>query len=166
MSNPLVEPTRSALFEEHRRFLWGLSYRMTGSAADADDVVQETFVRALVTPPARTDAPWRPWLAKVTLNLSRDVLRRRARDGYVGPWLPQPAPTACFEEEEQAPNARYDRLESVGFAFLLALEALGTRERAVLLLRDVFDYSVREAAELLEMTETNVKVTHHRARRA
>ena len=159
-------PTRSALFEEHRPFLWGLSYRMTGNAADADDVVQETFVRALVTPPARTEEPWRPWLTRVALNLSRDVLRRRTRDGYVGPWLPGPALTARFEEEEQAPNARYDRFESVTFAFLLALEALGTRERAVLLLRDVFDYSVREAAELLEMTEGNVKVTHHRARRA
>jgi RNA polymerase sigma-70 factor, ECF subfamily len=163
---PEAEPLKGALFREHQRFLWGLSYRMTGSAADADDVVQETFTRALATPPARTNEPWRPWLTKVALNLSRDVLRRRTRDGYVGPWLPGPAPTSRFEAEDETPHARYDRLESVSFAFLLALEALRPRERAVLLLRDVFDYSVREAAELLDMSEANVKTTHHRARRA
>lgn len=155
-----------ALFREHERFLWGLSYRMTGSTADADDVVQETFARAMETPPARVDEPWRPWLTKVALNLSRDVLRRRARDGYVGPWLPGPAPTARFEAEDETPHSRYDRFESVSFAFLLALEALGSRERAVLLLRDVFGYSVREAADVLDLSEANVKTTHHRARRA
>ena len=87
------------LFDEHRRFLWGISYRMTGSAADADDVVQDTFVRAIEHPPARTDEPLRPWLVKVALNLSRDVLRRRKRREYVGPWLPSPIDTA----DEPAP---------------------------------------------------------------
>lgn len=164
MPSPAADPHQDALFREHERFLWGLSYRMTGSAADADDVVQETFARALATPPANTDDPWRPWLTKVALNLARDVLRRRARDGYVGPWLPAPAPTSSFEEDANPPEARYDRFESVTFAFLLALEALRPRERAVLLLRDVFDYSVRETASLLDLTEANVKTTHHRAR--
>ena len=71
-----------ALYEEHRRFLWGLCYRMTGSAADAEDVVQDTFVRALERPPGRTAEPLRPWLVKVALNLARDLLRRRRRREY------------------------------------------------------------------------------------
>src|SRR5215831_11433036 len=153
------------LYAEHERFLWALSYRMTGSAADAEDVVQETFARALAREEPVADA--RPWLARIALNLATDVLRRRKRDGYVGPWLPSPVETPEAEvREEERPEGRYALIESVSFAFLLALEELSEKERAVLLLRDVFDYSVREAADLLEMTESNVKTTHHRARAA
>src|SRR6185295_3737443 len=82
-----ASPALEAVFAEHRPFLWSLCYRLCGDAAD---VVQETFVRALQHPPRRTDAPWRPWLVKVALNLGRDLLRRRRRRGYVGPWLPAP----------------------------------------------------------------------------
>jgi len=163
------------IFQAHERFLWGLCYRLTGNAADADDLVQETFVRAMERPPARTDEPWRPWLVRVALNLGRDLLRRRRRRHYEGPWLPSPIETGdeisppSYEpltDAEGNPAARYDLLESVSFAFLLALEALTPAQRAVLLLRDVFDYSVRETAEALGLSETNVKTTHHRARRA
>lgn len=162
-------------YAEHRRFLWSVSYRMTGNAADADEIVQETFVRAIEHPPRRTDVPLRPWLVKVALNLSRDVLRRRKRREYIGPWLPSPIET----DEEPAPPShepaidggrtledRYDLLESVSFAFLLALEQLTPRQRAVLLLRDVFDYSISETADALDLSEANVKTTHHRARQA
>ena len=161
--------------EEHRSFLWALFYRLSGNAADAEDLVQETFLRALERPPARTDIPWRPWLVRVGVNLGRDLLRRRKRRGYEGPWLPSPIETAggdsppAFEPPAPAgssPAARYDVLESVSFAFLLALEALTPAQRAVLILRDVFDYSVRESAEALDMSEANVKTTHLRARRA
>ncbi|HEX4346016.1 MAG TPA: sigma-70 family RNA polymerase sigma factor [Vicinamibacterales bacterium] len=163
------------LFTEHRRFLWGLSYRMTGRAADADDVVQDTFVRAIEHPPQRIDEPIRPWLVKVALNLSRDVLRRRIHREYVGPWLPSPVDTG---DEASPPShepivdglqtleARYDLLESVSLAFLVALERLTPRQRGVLLLRDVFDYSVKETATALDLSEANVKTTHHRARQA
>ncbi len=71
----------------------GLCYRMTGDAADAEDLVQETFARAVTSPPARTDEPWRPWLVRVAVNLARDRLRRRRRKGYTGPWLPSPIET-------------------------------------------------------------------------
>jgi RNA polymerase sigma-70 factor (ECF subfamily) len=159
-------------FEAQRGFLWGLAYRLTGSSADADDVVQDTFARALAHPPARRDLPLRPWLTRVALNLGRDVLRRRRRRPYDGPWLPSPVPTddagtLAVEVADSAPppDARYERAESVSLAFLLALEALRPTPRAVLLLRDVFDYSVRETAEALELSEANVKVTHLRARR-
>lgn len=165
----------AALFAAQRRFIWGLCYRMTGNAADADELVQETFVRALERPPRRTDEPWRPWLVRVAMNLARDLLRHRRRSPYRGTWLPSPIETGA----DEAPPAyevpagsgsptegRYELLESVSFAFLLALEALTPAQRAVLLLRDVFDYSVCEAADALGMSEPNVKVTHHRARRA
>ena len=148
---------------------------MTGNAADADELVQETFVRALERPPARTDEPWRPWLVRVAMNLARDLLRHRRRSPYRGSWLPSPIET----NEDDAPPAyevpagsgsptegRYELLESVSLAFLLALEALTPSQRAVLLLRDVFDYSVRETADALGMSDPNVKVTLHRARRA
>jgi RNA polymerase sigma factor (sigma-70 family) len=159
--------------ETDRRLLWGLCYRMTGNAADADDLVQETFVRAIEKPPRRTDEPLRPWLVRVAINLSRDTLRRRRRQGYIGPWLPSPVPTdedspASYEPpapSEHSPVARYDLKESISFAFLLALEALTPSQRAVLLLRDVMDYSTSDAAEALDMTETNVKVVLLRARR-
>jgi RNA polymerase sigma-70 factor (ECF subfamily) len=146
---------------------------MTGNAADADDLVQETFVRAIEKPPRRTDEPLRPWLMRVAMNLSRDLLRRRKRQRYVGPWLPSPVPTdeespASYEPpapSEDSPVARYDLKESISFAFLLALEALSPSQRAVLLLRDVFDYSTSDTAEALDLSETNVKVLLLRARR-
>jgi RNA polymerase sigma factor (sigma-70 family) len=156
-------------FGADRAFLWGLCYRLTGSAADADDLVQETFLRAVERPPPRTDAPWRPWLVRVALNLGRDSLRRRRRRPYVGPWLPSPIETADEASppsvEARTTEGRYELLETVSYAFLLALEALTPLQRAVLLLRDVFDYTVAEAADALGVSEANVKTTHHRARR-
>jgi RNA polymerase sigma-70 factor (ECF subfamily) len=158
----------SDLFAAHRRSVWGLAYRMTGCAADADDIVQETFSRAVQRGTAPDPAAWKPWLLRVAVNLSIDTLRRRRRRAYTGSWLPSPIET---EDEPAAiaaesPEARYALLESVSFAFLLALEALTPRQRAVLLLRDVFDYSAREVGEALSMSEENVRINHHRARRA
>jgi RNA polymerase sigma-70 factor (ECF subfamily) len=157
------------VLESHRPLLWNLAYRMTGLCTDADDVVQETFARALESPPPRVgaDAPLRPWLVRVAVNLARDALRRRKRRGYVGSWLPEPVD---FERvpapENESPEARYGLAETASFAFLLALEALTPRERAVLLLRDMLDYDVRETAAVLATSEGAVKVAHHRARKA
>jgi RNA polymerase sigma-70 factor (ECF subfamily) len=170
-----ASPTLADAFAADRRFVWGLCYRLTGSTADADDLVQETFARALERPPAARDAPWRPWLVRVALNLGRDLLRRRKRRRYPGPWLPALVETP----DDDSPPAhepavgpygttegRYELMESVSLAFLLALEALTPRGRAVLLLRDVFDYSVEQTADALDMSAANVKTTLHRARRA
>ena len=162
----VADPGR--VFEEHRRFLWNLAYRLTGDGADAEDVVQETFVRALARPPADQERDWRPWLVRVALNLGRDLLRRRRRRRYQGTWLPSPIESGAPDEpvtRAADPARRYDLLESVSFAFLLALEALTPMQRAVLLLRDVFDYSVRETAKALDISETNARTTHMRARR-
>lgn len=157
------------VFDENRRFLFGLCYRMTGSAADADDLVQQTFERALQTPPVRSQNPWRPWLVRVAMNLSRDELRRRKRRAYRGPWLPEPIQDDLLVEPAHEPastSGRYELLESVSFAFLLALEALTPVQRAVLLLRDVLEYTGAETARALDLSEGNVRVIHHRARSA
>ncbi len=163
-------PEIEEIFQAHKGFLWGLCYRMTGNAADADDLVQETFIRTIKSPPPRTDEPWRPWLVRVAMNLSRDLLRQRKRRDYEGPWLPSPLETdpPAYDPPDEAgnPATRYDLLESVSYAFLLALEALTPTQRAVLLLRDVFDYSVTETAAALALSEANVKTTLHRARKA
>ncbi|UQA61641.1 sigma-70 family RNA polymerase sigma factor [Polyangium aurulentum] len=164
-----LDDTVKELAREHGRYLFGLCYRLTGSSADAEDLVQETLLRALERPPARADEPMRPWLARVAVNLGCDLLRARKRRRYVGPWLPSP-----IEADEDDPalieprgtEGRYDLVESVSMAFLVALEALTPKQRAVLLLCDVFDYPVAEAASALGMSESNVKTTHHRARRA
>ena len=158
------------VFGEHGDFLWGYCYRLTGSAADAEDLVQETFVRAIERPPVDIDRPWRPWLVRVATNLRRDAWRKQKVREYKGPWLPSPVETAG----EAAPKvlsgldaeARYETLESISFAFLLALEALTPQQRGVLVLRDVYDYSVAETAEALDLSEANVKTTLHRARKA
>ncbi len=157
-------------FQAHERLLWHLCYRMTGVAADADDLVQETFLRAMERPPVDTESALRPWLVRVAMNLARDQLRRRRRRGWTGPWLPSPIETPDEEAspayEPASTEGRYDLLESCTFAFLLALEALTPAQRAVLLLRDVFDYSVAETAAALDLRIPNVKTIHHRARRA
>lgn len=171
----MVMAINAEIYHSNQKFLWGLCYRMTGNAADADEIVQETFVKALENPPRQMDEPLRPWLVRVALNLSRDLLRRRKRRGYVGEWLPAPVPTDNFADPpsydppasaDELPSARYEMLESISFAFLLALEALTPTARAVLLLRDVFDYSTNETAEALGITESSAKVILHRARKA
>lgn len=165
--SPLADPDpRSALqlaAKQERPFLWGLAYRITGVAADADDVVQDAFARLLGPTPPDLSTPLRPWLVRVTSRLAIDVLRRRRRNPYIGPWLPSPIePVAA---DSVGPNARYDAAESLTFAFLLALEALPPKQRAVLVLRDVLDLDVAETAEVLSMSNANVKVAHLRARR-
>jgi len=168
------EPPARALADElyrreGRRLFW-LAYRMTGTREDADDVVQEAFVR-LVSESEPVERPT-GWLVRVVSRLAVDVLRRRRRRAYVGPWLPEPVETPPDDGLDELPSGtpdpeqRYGEMESVTFAFLLALEALGPRQRAVLVLRDAVGQTVRETAEALSTSEANVRVLHHRARRA
>jgi RNA polymerase sigma-70 factor (ECF subfamily) len=167
------ELTLTRWFDEHRSFLWGLSYRITGSSADADDVLQETFKNAWQHAPEQLDDA-RRWLMRVAVNASRDVLRRRKRRSYIGPWLPTPIDTSdddvppSYEPlvEGRTLEGRYDLLESASLAFLQALDVLTPTQRAVLLLRDVFDYSASEVGAVLDASDGNVRQIHHRARRA
>lgn len=158
--------TLATAHRAHARELWALCYRMLGVAADADEVVQETFVRALEAKPvASEERPLKPWLFSIAANLCVDRLRRRRAQGYVGPWLPSPVDDEELQFEAPA-SARYEMLESASVAFLLALEALSPEQRAVLVLRDVFDLTSKEVGELLNESDANVRQLHHRARTA
>ncbi|MBZ0115661.1 MAG: sigma-70 family RNA polymerase sigma factor [Sandaracinaceae bacterium] len=165
IASPAME-SLAQRYEGHRHALFGLCYRMTGSAADAEDLVQETFRRAIESPPPDEAAPLRPWLMRVATNLCIDALRRRKREAYFGPWLPSPVDTERLVRDlSPGPDARYDLAESATSAFLVALEALEPRPRAALVLADVLGLSGPEVAELIGTTPGNVRVLLHRARK-
>lgn len=162
-----------ASFQKESRALFAMAYRITGMATEAEDVVQETFARALASPPPDLSSPLGPWLTRVAANLAKDALRRRKRRPYFGPWLPEPledgAPLRSPIAEDApdptpGPEARYSLAESASYAFLCALERLGPRERTVLVLRDVMGLDAEETAAALETSPGNVRVIHHRAR--
>lgn len=150
--------------DDHRPILEALAYRMLGSASEAEEVVQDTFVKALTHPPA-LDRPLRPWLVRVACNLSRDRLRRRRTRAYHGPWLPEP-----LREPPQDPSAdpetRLRLAQTATLAWLTAAEALTPEQRAVILLRDVLDWDVPEVGEVLDRSPGAVRSLHLRARRA
>lgn len=142
-------------FEAHRHYLFAIAYRMTGSAADAEDLVQETWLRAQRAETAGISNE-RAWLARVITRLALDLLKsaQRTREEYIGPWLPEPI--VAHEREED--------LETVSFAFMTILERLTPEERAVLLLRDVFHYEFDEIAEIVSKEASNCRQILHRAR--
>lgn len=137
-------------YHEEGLFLWGLCYRMTGSAADADDLLQETWVRVLESSPQDLDGGLGPWLVRAAVALSRESLETRQRREYIGSWLPAPAPDGLLEAESaEVSGRRYGNRESATAVFLLALEALASSQRAALLLRDVYGWSAADTAEAL-----------------
>jgi RNA polymerase sigma-70 factor (ECF subfamily) len=152
-------------FEAQRHFLWGFCYRMTGDAVDADALVSASFVRALERPPADSQAGWQSALARSAATEAIDAVRLRQRRSYAGPWLPAPIDTgsACSESETELSGPSFDDVESVTPAFLLALERLSPRERAVLTFRSVYGYDVGETARALDLTYGTVKATLLRA---
>ncbi len=167
MSIAVHEAAARAL-DAQRDFLWGFCYRMTGGAVDADALVQETFVRALERPPVDLVGGWHPCLARFAASLSIDALRMRQRRDYVGPWLPAPIETGSAADESDASAApregvTYSEVESLSIAFLIALEALTPRQRAVLILRSVFGYSVQQTAHALDLTFLRVRATLQKA---
>jgi RNA polymerase sigma-70 factor, ECF subfamily len=143
--------------DELRPLLFSIAYRMLGSVAEAEDVVQEAFLRRAAAGPVASE---RAFLTTVTTRLAIDVLRsaRHRREAYVGSWLPEPL------VEAEAP-ARVEGEETVSLAFLLLLERLNPVERAVLVLRDAFDLSFAEIAQVVERGEDNCRQILSRARR-
>ena len=148
-------------FESYRPLLFSIAYRMLGSASDAEDVIQDSWVRSADAQPSDLRST-KAWLTTVVTRLCLDRLKsaRAARELYVGPWLPEPVLTS----PEERPDAMLQRDESVTLAFLVLLETLSAEERAVFLLKEVFDYSHDEIAGMLEMTAANARQILHRAK--
>jgi RNA polymerase sigma-70 factor (ECF subfamily) len=147
-------------FERYRRLLFSIAYRMLGSAADAEDVVQDCFVRWLQAGEV-AESP-KAYLSAIAVRLCIDRLRsaRAQREVYVGSWLPEPIPTA--DQPDLVETAAL--AESLSLAFMVLLERLNPVERAVFLLRDVFDYGYDEIAAIVGRSEANCRQIHHRAR--
>jgi RNA polymerase sigma-70 factor, ECF subfamily len=151
----------SASFEPYRRRLLGLAYRMLGSMAEAEDAVQEAYLRWHDVDRDRVDEP-RAFLTTTTTRICLDVLKsaRARREEYVGPWLPDPVTdTAAL-----APDAQTEIAEDLSVALLLALEKLSPLERAAFLLHDVFDYSFSQVADTLGRNEAACRQLASRAR--
>jgi RNA polymerase sigma-70 factor (ECF subfamily) len=151
----------SASFEPQRRSLLGLAYRMLGSMAEAEDAVQEAYLRWHGTDRARVVDP-RAFLMATTTRICLDVLKsaRVRREAYVGPWLPDPVTDVAA----LAPDAQTELAEDLSVALLLALDRLSPLERAAFLLHDVFDYSFAQVAAALERNEDACRQLASRAR--
>jgi len=150
-------------FQEHRSRLFGIAYRMLGTATDAEDVLQDAWLRWQGADRARVADP-AAYLARTVTNLCLTALTsaRARREVYVGPWLPEPVLTG---DGELGPLEDAVQRESVSFALLALLERLSPAERAAYVLREAFAYSAREVAELIGTSEANVRQLHARARR-
>jgi RNA polymerase sigma-70 factor (TIGR02957 family) len=150
--------------EDLRPLLFSIAYRMLGTVADAEDIVQEAFLRLQRATLQGTDihSP-RAFLTTVTTRLAIDQLRsaRVQRESYIGPWLPEPLLTA----DEPDPAEVTEMADSLSMSFLVLLETLSPVERAVFLLREVFDYGYDEIAEIVDRSEANCRQILVRARR-
>ncbi len=148
-------------FERHRARLFGIAYRMLGAVADAEDVIQEAYLRWHQVEVAEVRSV-EGWLVAVTTRLSIDRLRLASaeRERYVGSWLPEPIATG----ERGSADRRAELASDLSMAFLVLLERLAPEERAALLLRDVFDAGYDEIARVLEKSEPACRQMVHRAR--
>lgn len=151
-------------FERHRPLLFAIAYRMLGSVSDAEDIIQEAWLRWQGAATAEIRSP-KAFLSTVVTRLCLDQLKsaRMQREQYIGPWLPEPLITASAGDTGD-PEARLDMADSVAMAFLVLLEQMTPVERAVLLLHDVFDYSYREVGNIVGKSEAACRQIHHRAK--
>jgi RNA polymerase sigma-70 factor (TIGR02957 family) len=152
------------LLQELRPVAFAISYRMLGSVAEAEDVVQEALLRlhTALERGERIESP-RAYLATVATRLAIDVLRsaRVRRESYVGEWLPEP----LVSDSSADPARNAEMADSLSLAFLVLLESLSPEQRAAFLLHDVFDYGYAEVAEIVGKSEDNARQLAARARR-
>jgi RNA polymerase sigma factor (sigma-70 family) len=155
--------TETDLHPELRPLLFSIAYRMIGSVSEAEDIVQEAFLRYHRAQPTDVESP-KAYLSAVTTRLAIDHLRsaRARREEYVGPWLPEPL---LIDEGAGDPSAHAELADSLSFAFLVLLERLSPVERAAFLLREVFAYPDDEIAEVIGKSEANTRQLVSRARR-
>ncbi|MFG1649561.1 RNA polymerase sigma-70 factor [Micromonospora sp. NPDC049275] len=156
---PPAESVDQQVFHRHRNLLFAVAYRILGSAADAEDAVQDAWIAWSAAERSQVADP-RAYLARIVSNLALQRLRsaQRQRETYVGPWLPEPILTVG-DTADAVTDA-----ESVSMAMLVVLETLSPLERAVFVLREVFDFSHAEIAEAVERSEAAVRQAAHRAR--
>lgn len=142
------------IFEDYRNLLFSVAYRILGSAADAEDAVQDTWVKWSAADRSQVADP-KAYLVRIVTNVAMDRLRSasRQRETYVGPWLPEPVITDETTD-----------VESVSLALLVVLEALTPLERAVFVLKEAFAFSYTEIAGAVERSEDTVRQAAHRAR--
>lgn len=135
-------------FESLRPLMFSIAYRMLGSASDAEDILQDAFLRYRTVPGETIDSP-KAYLTTIVTRLCLNHLQsaRNQREVYVGPWLPEPLLTP--EDDPVLPHRHAELQESLSLAFLVLLEQLTPPERAVFLLREVFDYEYAEIAEIV-----------------
>ena len=147
------------VFDRYRRLLFAIAYRILGSAADAEDAVQDAWLKWSAADRSRVADP-KAYLTRIVTNLAMDQLRsaHRRRETYVGPWLPEPILTAAGTGDDLA------AADSVSMAMLVVLETLSPLERAVFVLKEVFDFGYREIAEAVGRSEAAVRQAGHRAR--
>ena len=166
MNSTTVNVRVAETYEDLRPLLFSIAYRMVASVAEAEDIVQEAFVRyhaALVEHGTEIESP-KAYLSAVTTRLAIDHLRsgRARKESYIGEWLPEPLLT-----DDHSPDAarHVEDADSLSMAFLLLLERLSPVERAVFLLHDVFDYGYDEVAAIVGKSEANCRQLAVRARR-
>jgi RNA polymerase sigma-70 factor (ECF subfamily) len=150
------------LFESSRGRLEAIAYRLLGSAGDAEDAVQDTYLRWHAADRERIETP-EAWLTKVLTNLCLNQLTsaRARRETYVGQWLPEPV---LDGDRMLGPADTFEQRESVSMAMLTLMERLTPNERVVYVLREAFGYAHREIAEILDITESNCQQIYRRAR--
>lgn len=148
-------------FEAHRSRLFAVAYRMLGSASEAEDVVQDAWLRYASADRSNVRSH-EAFLTTIVTRLCLDRLKsaRTAREQYVGPWLPEPMLT----DEHPGPEQSAALAESVTLAFMVLLETLSPEERATFLLREAFDYEYRDIADMLNTTPENCRQLFHRAK--
>ncbi|MFJ4172813.1 RNA polymerase sigma-70 factor [Microbacterium sp. NPDC089696] len=146
-------------FDAHRRRLFGVAYRMLSTVADAEDIVQETWIRWQNTDRSKVQEPI-AFLTTIVTRLSINVLQssRVRRETYIGPWLPEPVNT------EDDPSLGAERAEALQFAILLTLEKLTPTERAAYILREAFDYPYPRIAEVISCSPASARQLVSRAR--
>ncbi|MFI5885694.1 RNA polymerase sigma-70 factor [Streptomyces sp. NPDC051554] len=161
----MTTDTPTDVFEEHRPVLMGVAYRMLGRVADAEDVVQDAWLRWSAADRAEVREP-RAYLVRVTTRLAIDRLRQvKARgEAYVGPWLPEPYATD-FGDTVPDTAERAVLADSVSLAVLVVLESLSPLERAVFVLREAFGYPYADIAAMLDRGEPAVRQLAGRARK-
>jgi RNA polymerase sigma-70 factor, ECF subfamily len=152
---------RAAAFSEHRRLLFSIAYRMLGSASDAEDIVQETYLRWSQADTARVQSA-KSYLTTTATRLALDYLRsaRVRREVYVGPWLPEPLIGVRIND----PVAAMEVADSLSTAFLVLLERLTPSQRAAFLLREVFNFEYSEIANVVGTSEANARQLVQRAK--